>query len=82
MHFLWPDEAEEGPEVAVAVLLDALVVRCVSLGPTGPSPSRRKASFCPASVDVFAWPMDLFDVTGRQVSRDIIWRGCWMYWVV
>ncbi len=51
----------------VAILADGLVVRCASLGPTVAAPSRRRTRFCPNTVDVFAWPMDQYDLTSRSV---------------
>lgn len=56
---------DEEPEVSVAILADGLVVRCASLGPTVAAPSRRRTEFCPNTVDVFAWPMDQYDLTTR-----------------
>ncbi|BDA48870.1 hypothetical protein COCOBI_12-5530 [Coccomyxa sp. Obi] len=56
---------DEAPEVTVAILADGLVVRCASLGPTVAAPSRRRTEFCPNTVDVFAWPMDQYDLTTR-----------------
>ena len=50
----------------VAILADGLVVRCASLGPTVAAPSRRRTRFCPDTVDVFAWPMDQYDLTTRS----------------
>ena len=52
-------------EVGVALLADALVVRCATIGATGEAPSRRRAKFCPSSVDVFAWPMDQYGLSER-----------------
>ena len=52
-------------EVGVAVLADAFVVRCATIGATGVAPSRRRAKFCPSSVDVFAWPMDQYGLSER-----------------
>ena len=52
-------------EVGVAVLADAFVVRCATIGATGVAPSRRRAKFCPSSVDVFAWAMDQYGVSAR-----------------
>lgn len=49
----------------MAILADGLVVRCASLGPTVAAPSRRRTEFCPNTVDVFAWPMDQYDLTTR-----------------
>jgi hypothetical protein len=57
------EEEEQQPEASIAVMADALAIRCARLGPAAHSPSRRRARFCPASVDVFAWPMDLYDAT-------------------
>lgn len=51
--------------MSVAILADGLVVRCASLGPTVAAPSRRRTQFCPNTVDVFAWPMDQYDLTTR-----------------
>ena len=59
------EEEEALPEASLAIMADALVVSCARLGPAAHSPSRRRTRFCPASVDVFAWPMDLYDTTDR-----------------
>lgn len=52
-------------DVGVAILADAFVVRCATIGATAPAPSRRRARFCPSSVDVFAWPMDQYGLSNR-----------------
>ena len=49
----------------VAILADAIVVRCATIGPTSSAPSRRRTKFCPSSVDVFAWPMDQYGLSDR-----------------
>lgn len=78
-----PEAAEdELPEVSVAILADGLVVRCATLGPTAPAPSRRRTAFCPATLDVFAWPMDQYDLASRCVGSSVYSRVkgsvvCW-----
>jgi hypothetical protein len=60
----------------VAILADGLVVRCASLGPTVAAPSRRRTRFCPDTVDVFAWPMDQYDLTTRSVRYSLFQAVC------
>ena len=55
-------------DVGVAILTDAFVVRCATIGPTASAPSRRRTKFCPSSVDVFAWPMDQYGLSDRYTS--------------
>ena len=59
------DEELVTEDVGVAVLADAFVVRCATIGATGSAPSRRRAKFTPSSVDVFAWPMDQYGLCDR-----------------
>ena len=61
-------------DVGVAILADAFVVRCASIGPTAPAPSRRRAKHCPSSVDVFAWPMDQYGLSNRCAGSS--WEAC------
>ena len=68
------EEEEDLPNVSVAVLAEGLVVRCANLGASAPAPARRRTAFCPPTVDTFAWPMDLYDLTSRfaeplQIAR-------------
>ena len=57
--------------MSVAVLAEALVVRCANLGASVPAPARRRTAFCPPTVDTFAWPMDLYDLTSRSVETPL-----------
>ena len=66
--FVAGDEEEDVPVVSVAVLAEALVVRCANLGASVPAPARRRTAFCPPTVDTFAWPMDLYDLTSRSAG--------------
>ena len=59
------DEEHMAADVGIAILADAFVVRCATIGATGVAPARRRAKFCPTSVDVFAWPMDQYGLSER-----------------
>ena len=55
--------------MSVAVLADGLVMRCATLSPIARAPNRRRTQFCPAGLDVFAWPMDQYGIANRCSRR-------------